>query len=75
MPKAMETASKLQIHTGVHITRRKQMNIVTNEDGEPLWTGASIYEACRYCMDNGDYDVTLHFVDVHIRLMLGEPRD
>lgn len=75
MPNAINSASKLQIHTGVHITRRKQMNIVTNDDGEPLWTGASIFAACRFCLDNEQYHVTLHHEDEHIRVILGEPAD
>lgn len=75
MPKAMQTASKVQIHTGVHITRRKQMNVITNEDGEPLWTGASIFKACRWCMDNDLFSVTMHHEDDVLRIMLGEPLD
>ena len=74
MPKAMETPSKIQIHTGVHLTRRKQMNLVTDDAGEVQWTGASIFEACRWCLDNEHYSVEFHHGDEHIRVMLAEPR-
>ena len=73
MQKATEPVEKVEIHTGIHIMRRKQTNVVTNEDGEPLWTGASIFKACRFCMDNGHYSVTLHCDSEHIRVMLAEP--
>lgn len=75
MPKAMQTPPIVQIHTGVHLHRRKQVNIVTNDDGEPLWTGASIFKACRWCLDNEFFTVTMHHDDDHIRVMLAEPLD
>lgn len=75
MPKAIETASKMQIHTGVHITRRKQMNMVVNPKGITLWSGASIFKACRWCLDNGHYSVTMHNDGETIRVMLAEPLD
>jgi len=72
MPKLIEVASKIQIHTGIHITRRKQLNVVTNEDGEPLWTGASIFQACRYCIENDHKTVTMHHEGERIAVILGE---
>lgn len=70
-----ETAEKMQIHTGLHITRRKQMNVVTNSDGEPQWTGNSIFKACRWCLDNEHFSVEMHHEGEKIRVILGEPTD
>ena len=41
------------IHTGLHVTRRKQMNAITNGTGEPVWTGARIFDAFQWLVDNG----------------------
>jgi len=75
MQKEWVADSKIEIHTGIHITRRKQMNIVVNSVGDPIWTGASIFQAMKYCLDNEHYAVTLHHEGDHIRLMLGNPVD
>ena len=75
MSKELETAAKVEIHTGVHLHRRKQVNVVTNEDGEPLWTGASIFKACDWCLENGHYSVTMYLEGEHIRVMLAKPLD
>lgn len=75
MLKSLKDAAKIQIHTGVHLHRRKQVNIVTNEDGEPLWTGTSIFKACRWCLDNGHHLLTLHHDEKNVRVLLGEPLD
>lgn len=74
MPKALEPASNIEIHTGVHILRRKQVNIITNSAGEIYWTGASIFKACRWCLDNEHFSVTMWDGLEHIRVMLAEPQ-
>lgn len=73
MPQLPSDDETLQIHTSVHVTRRKQMNVITNAEGEPLWTGVSIFEACRWCLDNERYAVTMHKDGEQIRVLLGEP--
>ncbi len=75
MPREIDIDNKIQIHTSIHITRRKQMNVVTDDHGEPLWTGASIFDACRWCLDNEHYTVSMHKDGEYIRLMLGEPTE
>lgn len=75
MPKALETVPNIEIHTGVHMFRRKQVNIITNADGVIFWTGTSIFKACRWCLDNEHYSVTFHNEDDSIRVMLAEPME
>lgn len=75
MNNKLETVATIEIHTGVHILRRKQTNIITNGDGEIYWTGASIFKACRWCLDNEHYSVTMWDELESIRVMLAEPTE
>ena len=75
MPKAMETAPDVRIHTGVHLMRRKQVCLITIGEEPAIWTGASIFDACRWCLDNEYFSITMHHDDEYIRVMLAEPLD
>jgi len=75
MPQEPQTVSEIQIHTGIHITRRKNLNVVTDGEGEPIWTGGSIFKACRWCLDNEYKVVSLHLEGEVLRLLIEEADD
>ena len=63
------------VHTGVHVTRRKQMNVVSDDAGDVCWTGASIYSAFEYLLDAEVYSFRIVHEGQAIRVCIGRVTD
>ena len=59
------------VHTGLHVTRRKQMNAITDHEGDPVWTGARIFDALQWLVDNEIYEARIDHGFRQLRIMLG----
>lgn len=60
-----------EVHTSVHLMRRKQTNVVLNDHKEPCWTGNRIFDALQYLVDNEIYTAKIVHEDRELRIMLG----
>lgn len=51
--------SKYTLHTDVEFSRRKRLHHVVNDQGEPVWSGATVARAFLWLAEQGAYEFRL----------------
>lgn len=59
------------LHTDCHVMRRKTVNVITNDEGEPVFTGARTWDAFNWLLETGNFSFMLHHENKQMRVMLG----
>lgn len=48
-----------ELHADVEFSRRKRLHHITDNHGEPVWSGARIFDAFQWFLDNQRYTFEL----------------
>jgi hypothetical protein len=59
------------VHTDVKMTRRKTMCHITDDAGEAVWSGGSVFDAFEQMIELRQYSFELRHEDRTLRIIVG----